>query len=382
MHEPRDAARRLTVIAQGRSARPHWEEIAAADDDLPLSQTPTWMDCVCASGRYADATTVYRTPEGGRLVLPLASRLIGGVPVGVLKSLPSGWDLGRDSGGLIREGGGRPTVDDVRAVVADLRRRTAVRIHVVPSHRDEAAWADAAEGLPGSTYRVHELDLSGGFDTVWKERFTSKARSNSRKAARRGVEVELDSSGRLIETFERLYRKSVERWAQQERLPVAISRHLSLRREPVDKFATVARALGDQCVVAMAWRAGEPVAGIIVLSKGRQATFWRGAMDKELAQSTGANELLHRTMIERACSAGQQAYDMGRSFRSDLSSFKEGFGAEAKFVTGYAAERVPLLVAEERLRRGVKTLLRSIPRGESHSAPQPLPVDHAAGDTA
>jgi hypothetical protein len=91
---------------------------------------------------------------------------------------------------------------------------------------------------------------------------------------------------------------------------------------------------------------------------------------------------LHRTMIERACSAGQQAYDMGRSFRSDLARFKEGFGAEAKFVTGYAAERVPLLVAEERLRRRVKTLLRSIPRGESHSAPQPLPVDHAAGDTA
>ena len=54
------------------------------------------------------------------------------------------------------------------------------------------------------------LDLRSGFSEVWSKRFTSKVRSNSRKAERRGVVVESDNTGRLVPVFDSLYRSSVE----------------------------------------------------------------------------------------------------------------------------------------------------------------------------
>ncbi|MGH3973041.1 MAG: GNAT family N-acetyltransferase [Pseudonocardiaceae bacterium] len=66
------------------------------------------------------------------------------------------------------------------------------------------------------------------------------------------------------------------------------------RQHPQNKFATVARTLGERCTVWIAWRQDEPISGIINLTRGPRVTYWRGAMDKERSRGTGANELLHR----------------------------------------------------------------------------------------
>jgi hypothetical protein len=350
-----------TVIARGRAARQVWHELLVGADDVALTKRPEWLDVVCAHGPYRDATVALRTQEGRRLVLPAAEHTAGPVPVGVVRSMPSGWDLGLDNGGLVREGGGCATVDEVSAVLGHLRHSLRPRTHVIPSRGEGAAWARVGRGLRTTSHRAHVLDLAGGFDQVWTRRFTSKARSNARKAERRDVEVELDDTGALVEPFDRLYRLSVERWATEDRrLPPWVAQRLGERRDPRAKFEAVSRAVGRRCVIAIARRHGEPVAGVVVLSQGPVATFWRGAMDKRLAQSTGANELLHRLMVEKACAEGRLTYDMGPSRNRPLAAFKEGFGAREVVVSGYVVERLPLTAAELHGRAAVKWALQRV----------------------
>src|SRR5207248_11378461 len=108
------------------------------------------------------------------------------------------------------------------------------------------------------------------------------------------------------------------------------------RRDPPQKFRTVARNLGPACRVWVAWRHGEAIASVVVLAHGGHSTMWRAAMDKDAARGTGATELLHRLAIEEACAFGQRFYHLGDSAPgSSLARHKRGFGAVDVPYEGY-----------------------------------------------
>jgi hypothetical protein len=118
------------------------------------------MDCVCASGRYEDATRAYRSGDGSEVVLPPARRRNLPAAAGVASSTPFGWG----TGGLICPGG-RVSCQELAAVVADLSTRRALLVGVRPSPAADRLWATA-------------------------------------------VHVERDDTGRLMEVFDALYRRS------------------------------------------------------------------------------------------------------------------------------------------------------------------------------
>jgi lipid II:glycine glycyltransferase (peptidoglycan interpeptide bridge formation enzyme) len=120
--------------------------------------------------------------------------------------------------------------------------------------------------------------------------------------------------------------------------------------------------LGAQCTVWIAWREGEPIAGIINLTRGPRVTYWRGAMDKERSCGTGANELLHRYAIEAACAGERLSYDFGLSQTDDLRRFKSTFGATEVPVHIYYFERVPTAAAEEKCYGAAKHTIRTAMR--------------------
>jgi hypothetical protein len=206
---------------------------------------------------------------------------------------------------------------------------------------------------------IQTLDLSGGFDNVWKHRFVHSVRRWCRKAERIGLTVEWDDTGRLVGVLDALYRKSVVRWARQQHEPLRLAQWRARRRNPRRKFEVVAERLGPACRVWVAWRAGEPAAVLAVLAHGEHSTAWRGAMDKEVAAGTGANELLHRLAIEEACESDRRFFHMGESAPSSpLARNKRAFGAEEEHCTGYRFERLPLTAADQFLRRQVKRAIR------------------------
>ena len=174
--------------------------------------------------------------------------------------------------------------------------------------------------------------------------------------------MESDSTGRLIPVFDVLFRSSVDRWAQDRGYPLTLMRWLAQRQHPLKKFGAVARALGERCTVWIAWRQGEPIAGIINLTKDPRVTYWRGAMDKERSRGTGANELLHRCAIEAACAGERQSYDFGLSQTADLRRFKGTFGAAEVPVHIYYFERLPTAAAEAKCYDATKQAIRAVMR--------------------
>jgi hypothetical protein len=344
----------MELTGVGAAARAAWRQVLPSDPSALVSQTPEWMDCVCASGHYEDATRAYGSADGHQVVLPLAGRRNLPAAASVASSMPFGWG----TGGLICPGG-RVSSQEVAAVVADLSTQRALLVGVRPSPAAESAWATAVpEDVVRIRHMTQSVDLSGGFDDVWNHGFASTVRSHCRKAERRGVTAERDDTGRLMEVFDALYRRSVVRWARQQHEPLWLAQWRARRRDPRCKFEIVAERLGPACRVWVAWRAGEPIAAIVVLTQGEHSTVWRGAMDREAAKGTGANELLHRLAIEEACQSGHRFFHLGESAPSSaLARNKRGFGAKEAQCTNYRFERIPLTAADRLLRRQVKRVI-------------------------
>lgn len=341
-----------TVVSPAPSAA--WRELVAADPQAMPTQSPEWLDALCADGRYVDASRLYRTADGGSALLPLARRAHRPPHAAGRESMPNGWGFG----GLLSDREVTPGL--VATVLDDLRGEPALRIHVRPNPQHADAWARAARGRTGVSTRpacAHVLDLSGGFDVVWRERFRSQTRTQVRRAEQLGVEVETDTTGRLLPELYRLLELSTDRWAEHQHEPSRLA-HLRLhRRDPLHKFATIADLMGEGCRVSVAWYQGKPAAAILVL-RGRNAHYTRGAMDPELAGPSQANRLLHKVAIEDACRAGCASYHMGESGDSDgLSQFKSRFGAVATPYAEYWVERLPLTRADAALRGAVKRVI-------------------------
>lgn len=343
-----------TQVLQVTSPAPRevWQDALKSDADALVSQTPAWLDCICAMGGYEDASRLYETPGGRQLVLPMVRRR--GLPAALTTeaSLPHGWGMG----GLVASG--TIHAEEVAAVLEDLAGRSVLRTCIRPNPLAGETWAAARPpGAIAIPRLAHVLDLNGGFERVWTKRFRSTTRRNVRKAEQAGLVVECDTSGKLVPVFYGLLQRSFDRWARQQHEPHPLARWRGRRRDPLHKFELIAQALGDACRIWVAWLNGQPAAAILVL-QADNAHYTRGAMNKDLAGPTRANYLLHRLAIEDACRAGCRYYHMGESGSSaSLAYFKSRFGATAHPYAEYRLERLPITSVDGRLRSLVKRLI-------------------------
>ena len=342
----------MTLQVTSPVPREHWTTIHAQDPAALIAQTPAWIDCLTASG-YADATRMYESASGWRAVLPMVRRATP-LPrrLAPQLSMPNAWGVG----GLICEW--PPSGCGLEAVAADLRSLGAVstRIRPNPLHAEQFA------PLRGSRVTeiprlAHVLDLDDGAAGVW-QRMNKKARQGVRRGERSGLDIECDTTGRLVPVFYDLLMRSVERWAAHQHEPLALAHWRARRRDPLEKFQRLARALGDAMRVWVAWKDGEPAAAMIVLV-GANASDTRGAMNKELAAPTNANDVLQWHAIEDACEAGCRHYHFGESGASrSLAHFKEKFAARPVAHTEFLIERLPLSRADAAVRGAAKRVLR------------------------
>jgi hypothetical protein len=319
--------------------REAWEAVLRASPQALAFHTPAWLDSICAVGGYADASRLYELRGRRRVVLPLIQRrgLVGALPIAA--SLPYGWGFG----GAVAEGELR--AEDAASILMELAHHMALRTSLRPSPLVAPLWTAAAAPtrVAGVPRLAHVLDLEGGFERVWTGRFAGRARRSARRAARDGVVVECDSTGRLVPVFHDLYRRSVDRWAQQAGQPLRLARWRAQRNEPLRKYQVIAARMREACRVYVAWVDGRPAAACVVLYHGANASYWRGAIDKDLAGPSQANFLLHSRSIEDACVTGCRYYHMGESGDSaSLAHFKEAFGAEPYRYAEYYLERLPV----------------------------------------
>ncbi len=344
--------RTLTMHVTSPAPTEVWKSIFDADPEAVPYQHPNWFASICESGNYKDVSRLYETGDGRQFVLPLVQRR--GLPacLSIAASPPSAWGMG----GLV--GSQNVHYEEMLAVFDDLTHLPYLRVSIRPNPRLAALWAAAApKSVLSIPRRAHVLDLEGGFERVWKERFEKKTRTAVRKAERLGVVVESATGDRLLPVFYKLLQRSFNRWSRQQNEPPFLTRLRGQWRDPYEKFERIARHMGSACRIWVAWVDEKPAAASLVLQHGN-VNDSRGAMDKEVASTSRCNELLQKCSIEEACRAGCHYYHLGESGNSaSLSHYKERFGAVPYEYAEYVFERIPITSIDRMMRTIVKKLI-------------------------
>ena len=333
-----------------------WEDLVTSDPDCLIFQTPAWTDAICSSGPYEDASRLYEGPSGRRWLLPLI-RSRGALPrLSSLSSLPGGCGLG----GLIAN---TPLTGDLlHPVFTDLEQDPAVRALIRPNPVLSSAWEAAKPG--GTTtlaLTTHLLDLSGGFEVVWRKRFHHSTRSAVNKAERSGLAVTVARDASLLPAYYDIFLQWTLRRAAERHLPGGYALWMARRRDPLLRLQKMVENSGGSARVYVASLDGRPVAAAILFLFKQNAVYLRGTSIREIAGPVRANDLLQSSMIREACDAGCRRYHMGTSAGVEsLMRFKHSFGAEPSPLYNYSIERLPIgqiVAVRNSLLRGIENQL-------------------------
>jgi CelD/BcsL family acetyltransferase involved in cellulose biosynthesis len=348
-----------------------WQAVAAADTSVTPFQTPTWRDCVCASGEWRDASRCYELPSGRMLVLMMARR--SGWPA--MLAQEASWPTGWGSGGLLADGGTHP--DDVALVTADLAHKGVLSTTVRPSFSAAPAWPDSVPGAFTIRRAVHVAHLERSFEDFWAGSLTKRSRAKIRTASRHaeaaGIVFVSGNSPDLVQAFYEVYLSWIDWRARQRRLPRPVARWQAGRLEPLPRFATVASKLGEDCRIWVASWDGRPVGAAISLYAGDTAIGWRAFTDRSVPYRFRLHELLITRRIQEACERGCRYLELGESVGTrSLAAVKERMGGREHLFAEYCFERLPLSparVAFQRFRgRAEAWLLSHQPQPESEAA--------------
>ncbi len=330
-----------------------WQEVFDRDAEAVPYQSPSWTDALCRSDHRRDASRLYTFGDGTQMVLPLVEhRWVPGA-VDLAGSMPWGWGMG----GLVSTS---PVMaEHIRAVIDDLTTRGRyLRLSIRPNPRAGDVWQAA---MPAGVRRVarlaHAIDLEGGFDTVWRTRFSASTRKYVTRAEQAGVAVECDDRGRLVPAYYDLFRRATRRWAEQQHEPLLLARLRGHRRDPEQKFATIAQTLRDACRMYVAFVDGQPAAACLILSY-HNVNAARVVLDRERVGRSGAPDLMMKRAIEDACRAGCRYFHQGESGTSKgIADFKRRLGGTAYAHEEYYLERLPVTAVDHALRTGIKKLI-------------------------
>lgn len=342
-----------SICVTSPAPRSVWKYLLRKDPNVLPTQTPDWLDCICAAGNFNDASRLYEIPGRGAFVLPMVRSKNMPAFIASLYSPPYSWGMG----GLVGE---VPVQEqDVNAVVKDLIDQPGLRKLIRPNPLTNNAWKDVqGYGVMVIPRQAHVLDLEGGFSLVWSSKFSTNTRRNVRKAESSGLVIECDLTGKLVPVFYKLFKQSVDRWADRQNEPRWLAHLRANHRDPITKFEIITKRMKAACRVWVAWYQNEPAAAILVLQDAN-AHYTRGAMNVEIAGPTRANDLLHRYAIEDACNSGCRHYHMGESGQSaSLARFKCRFGAEAISYAEYHIECIPITAIDQRFRSVIKKAIR------------------------
>ena len=338
-----------------------WSSVVACDPDAMPSQTPEWMDAVTERSPWRDASRLYITEAGRRIVFPM-TRAGGRGQFGALVSPRRGWGYG----GVVADGGVRPC--DLTLVSEDFAHIPEVRFRVRPNPLQSEMW----ERFLPQTARVrkssHVVDLCGGANAVF-DRFHRSAKKGIATAEKNDVRVETVVGVALLPVFFELARKSRRYWAERQHEPVWLAQTRGRFRDSEAKWQRTARCLGPQFEVTVAWHDHRPAAAAIVVN-GPNAHGMRLAMDPEL-RHLGAPHLLNWAVLQNACVGGARWFFMGESATLGAARFKEFLGARCYEYDEIDFERVPISRLNRVLRAAVK---RAVGFKEHDSAAATMPT--------
>lgn len=187
------------------------------------------------------------------------------------------------------------------ARLVELRTRAAVECGLKPVSRKVTVLLDL---VPGD----YEATFKG---------FSSKLRSQVRRAGREGMRVEFGHH--LIPAYHRVFAEHM--------------RDLGSPAHGEKFFAELAAVLGERAWVGVGWLGEEPVACGFAIENGREVEIsWASSLRRH--QKIAPNMALYGAFIERACERGFEVFNFGRCTPgSGTHKFKQQWGTRDEELT-------------------------------------------------
>jgi len=278
------------------------EELAHASSRATFYHGRTWLESVAA----AHPRMVLRCVVARR-----GSDLLGYLPFFILRYGPfqRAWSLpfGTYGGPVAVEG-------EAEAALLVCYARLTRDLRTL-----EAGWVDfAGTGLAwgtGAPAQTHLVDLSAGFDALWKDRFARKRRQYARGAERSGVTVTRSLDSCDVRAYYRVYAARLAR--------------LGARSPHPERLFTELFARGGEGVrVYLARRQGEVVGGHFNFYHRDSVIAWYN-VTTPAGDDLRAGSLLYATCMRDACADGFRTYNLGGSLgKASLIRYKESLGGE------------------------------------------------------
>jgi hypothetical protein len=185
----------------------------------------------------------------------------------------------------------------------------------------EVGLVDFSNTVPTEGYDVedtstHVVDLSGGFEKIWGERFEKSKRRQTRKAAKEGLAVAESRSVADVSLYYGIYGQRVDRWRERFRYPERI-------------FADLVAGGAENVRLFLARRGEDVLGGHLNFYFKESVVAWNGVV-RDTADGTQASTLLYSECMRHACENGFRAYNLGSSLgKSSLVDYKVSLGGVA-----------------------------------------------------
>jgi CelD/BcsL family acetyltransferase involved in cellulose biosynthesis len=284
------------------------DEVVLDSPQATFYHTGAWIDSL---------SLVYPGMQFRCVAVEDGGRIAGCLPFFVLKRGPARalWSLpfGTYGGPVVRgDAMGVGVEDRLLAKYASLRRGWGVQ---------EVGLVDFSSSITEGFFSVdvsstHILDLDGGFDAVWNDRFEKSKRRQARKAKREGLSVVEAASVSDVKNYYAIYEERSRQWGQRLRYPASLF---------VELFA---RGKGGVRLF-LAYRGSELFGGHFNFYFKDSVIAWNGVA-RDSGTGTQASTLLYCECIRDACERGFKRYNLGSSLgKTTLVGYKESLGATA-----------------------------------------------------
>ena len=176
-------------------------------------------------------------------------------------------------------------------------------------------------------YVLHRLDLRPSLDALHKGFHKDCIQRKIRRAERESLTYEAGRSPLLLQQLYRLLQLTRSR----QHLPP----------QPFEWFQNLVVCMGKDVSIRIAFKNGQPIAGIMTLDHGKKMVYKYGGSDAKF-NNLGATPMLFWQAIKDAKHAGMEELDLGRSDLNNtgLISFKERWSAARETLTTWRAPDV------------------------------------------
>ena len=289
---------------------PRWPEFACAHPSGSAFHTREWVTALYETYAYEPIAYTTSAPD-----VPLAN--------GILFCRVRSWLTGSRLVSVPFADHCEPLVEqveDARELAAALREEVEGHwryVELRPARHEP--WI--AAGLsPAASFRAHVVNLARPDREIFGGFHASTIQRKIRRAEREGVQYEEGNSERLVRVFYRLM--------------LLTRRRHGVPPQPLEWFANLARAFGDQLKIGVALHGDRPAAAMLTLRHGRSLVYKYGCSDATL-HNLGVVPFLFWQTIQAAVSAGMETFDLGRTDLDNpgLMKFKERLGATSSALT-------------------------------------------------